>query len=114
MLPLFWGSAQVRRQGQPPAQAQGLVFPLQEMPKLKSAPHAPDPPSLTFNPLTGACLPNSNNSSKRQHEGPGLTNERVRISLQLPWLCLHILDTGVFCNLRTREKGIFDVSLAKN
>lgn len=35
-----------------------------------------------------------------------LTNERVGISLQLPWLCLHILETGGFCNLRMRRESL--------
>lgn len=36
----------------------------------------------------------------------GLTNARVRISLQLPWLCLHILERRGFCNLQKRRDSL--------
>lgn len=82
----------------------GLAFPQQEMPRFKSAPHAADPPSLPFNPLTGACLPNSNNNSKRQHKGPGFVQrESQNFPAVITTLFTHSRDGRVLQFQKRRE-----------
>lgn len=112
LWPLFLGGAWVRRPGPPPAHVQGPAFPQQEMPGLKWAAHAPDQPRLQFNPLTWVCLPNSNDS-KRLHKGPGFDQrESQNFPAVTMALFTHSREARVLQS--SEEKGLFDVSLAKN
>ena len=60
-------------------------------------------PSLRLTPWP-ELVGQTQTTTKDNTEARGLTNGRVRISLQLLWLCLHILETEGFCNLQKRRE----------
>lgn len=82
---------------------QGPASPQQEMPGLRSA-----PPSLLCNPLTRACLPNSNNNSKDNTKAQGLTDGSQNFPAVTMALFTHSRDGRVLQS--SEEEGIFDVS----
>lgn len=113
--PLFLGCSWVRRPGQTTAHVQEPAshnrkcrdLNLLHMLLIRQACHLIPWPKL-------ACQTQTT-TAKSDTKAQGFTKGRVRISLQLPWLCLRILETGRVLQ-SAEEKGIFDVSfhLAKN
>lgn len=98
-LSLVHHAAWVPRLGWPSAHVQRPVAHTGNA-ETAAVPRAPDPPSLPLIPWPELACQTQTTTAKDNTKAQGLTKGRVRISLQLPWLCLRILRREGFAIFR--------------